>query len=158
MAINQTPGGDLMSLAVVSKPSNAPLRLNGLRILILYLVLIQFRQHVPRITTNRHVSRKLRPQSLNYRIASWICRKIKRLAVENHAYTDHENNIRRVSKSTGAKFSCVTVSKPAMAVVSKASNAQLRLNRLRILILYLVLIQFCIIPLCKSVSFPRLIH
>ena len=30
--------------------------------------------------------------------------KIKRLAVENQAYTDHENNIQRVSESTGAKF------------------------------------------------------
>ena len=28
-------------------------------------------------------------------------------------YTDHENNIQRVFESTGAKFSCVTVSQPA---------------------------------------------
>ena len=38
--------------------------------------------------------------------------KITRLAVEN-TYTDNENNIQRVFDSTGAKFSCVTVSQPA---------------------------------------------
>ena len=37
--------------------------------------------------------------------------KIKRLAVEE-TYTGLENNIRRVSDSTRAKFSCVTVSQP----------------------------------------------
>ena len=67
------------------------------------------------IATNSLVSRKLRLQTLKYRIVSYLeyAEKIKRLAVENHAYTDHENNIQRVSKSTGAKFSCVTVSQPA---------------------------------------------
>ena len=48
-----------------------------------------------------------------YRIVSYLesAEKIKQLAVENHAYTDHENNIQLVSESTtGAKFSCVTVS------------------------------------------------
>ena len=45
-----------------------------------------------------------------------------------------------------------------MAVVWKPINAhQLRLNKLRTLVLYLVLIQFCTILLCKSVSFPGLI-
>ena len=44
-----------------------------------------------------------------------------------------------------------------MAVVWKPINAQLRLNKLRILVLYLVLIQFYIILLCKSASFPGLI-
>ena len=44
-----------------------------------------------------------------------------------------------------------------MAAVGKPINAQLRLNKLRILVLYLVLIQFYIILLCKSVSFPGLI-
>ena len=61
---------------------------------------------MPRITTNRPVSRKL----------SYLesAEKIKQLAVENYAYTDHENNIQRVSESTtGAKFSCVMVSQPA---------------------------------------------
>ena len=39
----------------------------------------------------------------------------------------------------------------------EAYNAQVRLNKLGIIVLYLVLIQFCIILLCKSVSFPGLI-
>ena len=42
-------------------------------------------------------------------------KKIKGLAVEE-TYTDHENNIQRVAESTGAKFSCVTVSQPQMNV------------------------------------------
>ena len=76
----------------------------------------QIRRRVPQIITNRLVSRKLRLQTLKYRIVSYLesAEKIKRLAVENHAYTDHENNIQLVSKSTtGAKFSCVMVSQPA---------------------------------------------
>ena len=42
---------------------------------------------MPRITTNRLVYCLSIPESAG---------KIKRLAVENHAYTDHENNIQRV--------------------------------------------------------------
>ena len=42
--------------------------------------------------------------------------------MENHAYTDHENNIQRVCESTGAKFSCVTVSQPAYALLYRMDH------------------------------------
>ena len=63
----------------------------------------KFRQRVP----NNAASRLVYCSSITE-----SAEKRKRLAVEE-TYTDHENNIQRVSESTGAKFSCVTVSQPA---------------------------------------------
>ena len=64
---------------------------------------------MPRIATNHLDFRKLILQTL--KTVSYL-EKIKWLVVEN-TYTDHENNIQGVFESTGAKFSCVTVSQPA---------------------------------------------
>ena len=71
-----------------------------------------FTQRVPRITANRLVSRKLRLQTLKYRIASWICRKNKTARGGKYLHWSRAKIIFNVSPNP-LKFNCVTVSQPA---------------------------------------------
>ena len=59
------------------------------------LRIYKFRQRVPRITTNCLAYCSSIPESAE---------EIKRLAVENHAYTDHENNGRDPFNQNFRKF------------------------------------------------------
>ena len=68
----------------------------------------------PKDTRNLDSARQRMLQTVLFTVRRYLNpqRKKKQVAVEE-TYTDHENNIQRVSESTGAKFSCVTVSQPA---------------------------------------------